>query len=242
MTRYHGYKSKFVISPMNSSVNKEKDTARFYTLLGKLKEKTGGALAMAELSYNIDLHRHLSREGVYFSFEPREKTVDGQDRVIRIGESGILWLRLKNHCDSDHHKSVFRKHVGNALMRRHPKNPEWEKIDRWNDKYANDDETRKREYPLEQKVSEYIRNTSVVCLPVIDNPRSESNRKFIECNSIALLSALIGHCINPPSPKWLGHYSKSEYVRRSGLWNVEHVDETYDPEFLNIFEKYINHI
>lgn len=224
---------------MNRSVNKEKDTALFYTFLAELKEKTGGTLAMAELNNNMD----LPQQGVYFYFEPREKTVDSQDRVIRIGESGRLWGRLSDHYGTNsggnQRDSIFRKHVGRTFKNLYPK--EYKEIDSWDTENPSAEEL-KKEYPLEQKVSEYIRNTSVVCLPVIDRPRSKNNRKFIESNSIALLSALIGHCINPPSPEWLGHYSKSEYVRRSGLWNVKHVDEAYDPAFLDSFEKLINHI
>jgi hypothetical protein len=32
---------------------------------------------------------------------------------------------------------------------------------------------------------------------------------------------------------WTGKDSQSEAVRRSELWNVDHVDETYDPAFLD---------
>jgi hypothetical protein len=40
--------------------------------------------------------------------------------------------------------------------------------------------------------------------------------------------------VDPPAPDWLGHYSDRERVRRSGLWNQNHVEEAYDPAFLDV--------
>ena len=31
-----------------------------------------------------------------------------------------------------------------------------------------------------------------------------------------------------------------EIVRRSGLWNNNHVDENYDPAFISLLEHYVN--
>lgn len=33
--------------------------------------------------------------------------------------------------------------------------------------------------------------------------------------------------------EWLGHSSDRERVRGSGLWNQNHVDENYEPGFLD---------
>ena len=38
--------------------------------------------------------------------------------------------------------------------------------------------------------------------------------------------------IDPFSESWLGRWAANEAVRRSGLWNVNHVDEPYSPAFL----------
>jgi hypothetical protein len=35
-------------------------------------------------------------------------------------------------------------------------------------------------------------------------------------------------------------YSDRERVRQSGLWNNRHVDETYDPRFLDVFESILH--
>jgi hypothetical protein len=76
-------------------------------------------------------------------------------------------------------------------------------------------------------------------LDVGDEPGRESLRGLIERNAIALLSNYHPPAVDAPSPEWLGHFSDRPKVRRSGLWNQNHVDETYDPEFLTVFERLI---
>jgi hypothetical protein len=39
--------------------------------------------------------------------------------------------------------------------------------------------------------------------------------------------------LNPWSDEWLGNDSSNKKIRQSGLWNVDHVDESYDPAFLD---------
>jgi hypothetical protein len=63
--------------------------------------------------------------------------------------------------------------------------------------------------------------------------RPESLRGYIERNAIALLSNYNKRPLDPPSNAWLGHRCNRERVRNSGLWNSNHVDETYDPAFLD---------
>jgi len=62
-------------------------------------------------------------------------------------------------------------------------------------------------------------------------------RARIEANAIALLSNWhrlgTASAIDPPSATWLGSHSPNRKVRESGLWNVRHVDEGYDPTFLD---------
>ena len=63
---------------------------------------------------------------------------------------------------------------------------------------------------------------------------------YIERNSIALLSNFDKTEMDGPSRGWLGHYSGRERVRRSSLWNNNHVDEAYDPEFLNSLRTFVD--
>jgi hypothetical protein len=45
--------------------------------------------------------------------------------------------------------------------------------------------------------------------------------------------------LDPPSRSWLGHHSDRQRVRISGLWNQNHVDETYDPAFLDKLDQLV---
>lgn len=43
-----------------------------------------------------------------------------------------------------------------------------------------------------------------------------------------------------PSSGWLGHFCNRERVKKSGLWNQNHVEEAYNPGFLRRFETLTN--
>ena len=77
-------------------------------------------------------------------------------------------------------------------------------------------------------------------LDVDDVASPGSLRGVIERSSIALLSNYQKPPLDPPSKEWLGYQCNREKVRLSGLWNQNHVDETYDPSFLNTYELLIN--
>jgi len=38
--------------------------------------------------------------------------------------------------------------------------------------------------------------------------------------------------INPPSANWLGHYAIRPEIGDTGQWNIDHVDDSYEAEFL----------
>jgi hypothetical protein len=77
-------------------------------------------------------------------------------------------------------------------------------------------------------------------LGIDDEAGPASLRGFIERNSIALLSNYKKEPIDAPSSDWLGRHCDRERVRSSGLWNSNHVDETYDPAFLGALERLID--
>jgi hypothetical protein len=85
------------------------------------------------------------------------------------------------------------------------------------------------EVELEGAVSEVIRTIPFVWLSVDDEPGPASMRGKIERNAIALLSNFDRPPLDPPSPTWLGLHCNRDRVRASGLWNQNHVDESYDP-------------
>lgn len=101
---------------------------------------------------------------------------------------------------------------------------------------------RQAEQPLEQAVSQYICQMPFLWLAVDDEPGPASLRGMIERNAIALLSNFKSQesLLDPPSPTWLGRQADRESIHRSGLWNVNHVAETYDPVFLELFNRLVN--
>ena len=94
------------------------------------------------------------------------------------------------------------------------------------------------EHALEFQVSSLIRQMPFLWIGVDDDPAPHSDRGLIERNSIALLSNFRKLSLDPSSQSWLGQYCERERVRQSGLWNNNHVDETYDPTFLAALERY----
>jgi hypothetical protein len=64
-------------------------------------------------------------------------------------------------------------------------------------------------------------------------------RGKIERNAIALLSNFNNPPLDPPSLHWLGRHCDRDRVRDSGLWNQNHVDESYDPVFLDNVERLV---
>ena len=73
----------------------------------------------------------------------------------------------------------------------------------------------------------------VFWLAVDDEPCKASMRGYIERNAIAVLSNYNTPRLEPASQAWLGRYCNRERARESGLWNPNHVDEEYDPAFLD---------
>ena len=99
---------------------------------------------------------------------------------------------------------------------------------------------REKEQPLEKIVSETIGKMPFLWLAIADDPGPRSLRGYIERNAIALLSNYNKPSIDAPSPHWLGNHCNREKVRNSGIWNQNHVDEDYDPAFLDELERLVS--
>jgi len=190
----------------------------------------------------------LPKQGVYFFFEHGEIRYNKNDlRVVRVGTHGVrigskstLWGRLRAHKGTskgfgNHRSSVFRLHIGAALMNKYPELF----IETWGKGQNANQEIRSKESELEQKVSEYIGSMSFLYLSIIDEATSSSDRAYIERNTIGLLSCLNGNK-DIPSMGWLGLYSKNIKIRESGLWNLDYVKYQYDPDFLDVFKEYVS--
>ena len=189
------------------------------------------------------------KRGVYFFYEPNElRSVDARPRIVRVGthaltagSSTTLWRRLAQHrgtkrpVGGNHRGSIFRLLVGAALAARDPSLT----CPTWGSGSSAARSIREDERHLEGAVSEYIGSMAVLWLPVEDEPGPNSSRGYLERNTIALLSNFERSPVDPPSANWLGGYCPRAKVQRSGLWNSNHVDEDYDPVFLNELERMV---
>jgi len=215
------------------------DTHRFYAILQELAERVGGPRRLRYCTAASGWPTH----GVYFFFEDGETRVGSEvQRVVRVGTHAltatsrtILWHRLAQHRGhiggtnpggGNHRGSVFRLHVGTALFA----TGTWprEVQQSWQQPKV-DNAQREAERPLELAVTAHISAMPLLWLDVPDR----GERRFIEANAIALLSQRAGG-VDAPSPRWLGLNAASSKVRTSGLWNSNHVDDRYDPAFLEL--------
>jgi hypothetical protein len=94
---------------------------------------------------------------------------------------------------------------------------------------------RDAEIAHEKRVSTYLGAMTLFWLDVPDESGPQSARAIIERNAIALLSNG-SKPIDAPSSGWLGLHSPCEDIRQSGLWNVNHVRQTYEPGFLELLQ------
>lgn len=228
---------------MNKLTN---DLDRFYSILSRLQRLNGQGLPLS--CYNGKSTFPL--RGVYFFLEPGEFRTANPDmqRVVRIGTHAVslgskstLWKRLKAHLGTNagggnHRGSIFRLHIGAALLVREGNTiPTWGIGSSAPQVVRQNEALRIAEEAWEQRVTKLIGSMRVLWVDVPDAPSPDSNRAFIERNSIALLSNHLSP-LDAASANWLGCDSAREDIRLSGLWNLNHVRETYHPEFLDVFD------
>jgi len=216
---------------------------RLYSLFDDLERRVGGKQRLQDCDGYMD----WPERGVYFFFANDEYRADGdQLRLTRVGTHAVsegsgttLWNRLRTHRGAlsgtyedggNHRGSVFRERVGEALVERHGLHDEYPQ---WGDGSSASRDLRLKELDLERRVSDYIRDLPFLWVNVDDEPSPDSDREYLERNVIALVSNYGEEPIDPRDDRWLGYDSPSEKIRRSGLWNVDHVDEDYDPVALD---------
>ena len=221
------------------------DVDEFYVAMTRLASCVGEPRRLAECTGKDP----WPRLGVYFFFEDGELRADGSGRIVRVGTHALtavsrttLWGRLRQHrgnlsgrwpLGGNHRASVFRRHVGAALIRR--RQLPGALLSSWLDRHRPAGDRARQEAEIEVEVSRYLGAMPVLWLGV----PGPADRAYLERNSIALLSCLTG-CPDTPSPAWLGHYAVPAEIRGSGLWNVEHVREDYDPRFLGLLSRLID--
>ena len=224
-------------------MSRRSDLDAFYALFDDLEARIGGHRRLGEC------HGRMAwpQRGVYFFFESGEyrDTDSSPQRVVRVGTHALvsrsrttLWKRLGQHrgtstpLGGNHRGSIFRLLVGEAILNSDTSL----EVESWGRGASATRELRDLEREHEVRVSDYLGDMTLLFLEVPDEPGPDSARGVIERNSIALLSGYREPTPDRPSISWLGNHSGRERVRRSGLWNNNHVDEIYDPEFLNLFD------
>lgn len=222
------------------------DLDRFYSLLSRLESFASQGLRLDTYSGKTP----FPVRGVYFFRESGENRSSNPSvaRIVRVGTHAVsaaskstLWGRLKTHLGTrvgggNHRGSIFRLHVGAALLARDRVSlPTWGVGSSAPPAVRENPTARAAEAAWERKVSEYIGAMMVLWVDVPDEPGPNSKRALIERNAIALLSNHLAP-IESASMGWLGHHSPRHNIRRSSLWNLNHVDETYDPQFLDDIE------
>ena len=230
---------------------------RFYDLLGAVHARFGGYRHLRDCDGTMS----WPERGVYFFFEEGERRVESGDgpRVVRVGTHALtatsrtrLWDRLKQHKGTqsgggDHRGSIFRRLVGQSLLPRGGG-----RCTTWGVGSTRGDAARKKritparvqesEAPIEREVSAYIGRMPFLWLPIEDAPGPDSQRGLIERNALALLGNAAHGDLDAASSTWLGRHSDRRKVRTSGLWNQHHVDETYDPGFLDLLAELVENL
>lgn len=155
----------------------------FYRLLADLARREHGPRRLASCTGRDGWPRH----GVYFFFEDGEIRVDGTSRVVRVGTHALrptdqttLWGRLRQHRGriggrnpggGNHRASIFRGHVGTALIQRD--HLPGALLDSWASSHPSPGWT-EAEDQLERAVSQHIRAMSVLWLAVPTRPDGRS--------------------------------------------------------------------
>ncbi|VTT85719.1 hypothetical protein DM2_601 [Halorubrum sp. DM2] len=223
-------------------MSRRSDLDDLYDLLDCLEANVGGKRRLRDCTG----YMNWPERGVYFFFTEETRDSTGQLRLTRVGTHAVssgsgtsLWNRLRTHRGANrgsyegggnHRGSVFRKHVGRAMIERDGLHDEYP---HWGEGSSADRERRLAELDHEHRVSEYIRDLPFLWVAVDDEPGPQSDRAYIERNAIALASNYRKETIDPQSDSWLGRNSPHEKITDSGLWNVDHVEEECDPAFLD---------
>lgn len=224
-------------------MTRENDLDRLYDLLTELEDRVDGKQRLGDCTGYMD----WPERGVYFVFSRDERRDrDNQHRLTRVGTHAVstgsgtsLWNRLRTHRGANsgtyggggnHRGSVFRKRVGESLLERHGLHDEYP---HWGEGSSADRDRRLSEHDHEQRVSDYIRDLPFLWIDVDDEPGPNSDRAYIERNAIALVSNFQKESLDSRRDDWLGRHSPRKEIQDSGLWNINHVEETYDPAFLD---------
>jgi hypothetical protein len=221
---------------------------QFYKLLGLLIQQNNGYKFLSNPIVG------LPTKGVYFFFEEGiYRNNSTTHKVMRVGthstqgeNNTTLTQRLRQHKGNlrngggNHRGSVYRKHVGHALINLNGLNdiyPNWGVGNHANQIII------QNELPHEITTSNIIRQYPFTYLKV----PTFQERSLIEKCSIEILSnSNQGLQIDVPHINWLGFSAQNPLISNSHLWNVHYVNDYEENNqeryttFLNLFQNLIN--
>jgi hypothetical protein len=169
-----------------------------------------------------DLSGLFPTDGVYFLFESGE-TGHGRERIVYVGGhtgKDNLEPRLREHLRPNKDRSIFRKHIGRAILQQ--SNDPY--LDVWNidctTKKAREDRGHQidkvKQAAIENAVTQRIETNFFVA--VLGTNASVDARKFRE-SCIGTVSS----CTNcNPTKDWLGRHADPR-IALSGLWQIQHL-------------------
>lgn len=152
--------------------------------------------------------------GVYLVYEEGE-LFEGRPRIVRIGTHRAqdgLRRRLRYHVGGNKNSSIFRKHLGSAVLKR--LGYAGEEIARW----MRQDTRGWRD--VEKTITVELETRFTFSCLRIDNT---SERMGMERRLIASLTCLD---YSPASDQWIGNLAWSPVVRSCGMWNSQHVADS----------------
>ena len=190
----------------------------------------------------------LPKRGVYVFLDPNEDTIYSNilPRIVRIGTHAVsngskstIRQRLIAHYGTqsssggNHRSSVFRKHIGTALLKGKFSD---KRLNSWGKGSNAKKDIKDKEEWLELKVSSEIRKLWCCVFEIDDMPSKNSKRSTIEKLLINLLS---NSNIDLISKNWLGKNSDSKEIMNTGLWNIQYSSGEISQEKINFLLDYL---
>jgi len=229
---------------------------QLYGELETLRERIDGPYYLSDVS----AEGNWPSRGIYIFFDPKTdfSSPVRQWCISRIGtvgdcegSSATIWERLRAHRGTKRGQyqnggnsrgSVFRRHVGEALIRNNgleDKYPHWGVPHRSLPDEIDTQTLRESEHPLEKRVSEYIRSLPFLWVNVPGEPGPDCERAMLEKNLIGLVAH--GRKTVPGLIRngWLGRNAAEASITRTGLWNLDHTASLFDRNAVDDFERYV---